>query len=583
MHWCNTTLISTQLEDLFRQSIKHAYPQLALSVLEDSLEVTISKQLEHGHYQCNSALKLSKILKDNPRNIAKNIIPSQNSLISNCEIAGPGFINITLSGSHLEALLNPLLKDPRLGIAKVQNPKRIVIDFSSPNTAKELHVGHLRSSIIGDTIARLFEFLGHHVLRLNHIGDWGTPFGMLIHFLKSQKPNVLKDGSQTTLSDLASWYKESRVLFDNNPEFKKLSQEQVVLLQAKETSAMDAWHKICEISRKGYQEIYDLLNIQIQERGESFYHERLPQIVSLLKEKGLTENSNGAECIFLDHFLSKEETPLPLIIQKSDGGYTYATTDLAALYQRIHEEKADRIIYVVDNGQSLHLEMVFQAAQKAGYYDPKKVEVDHVPFGLVLGSDGKKFKTRSGESEKLIDLLKKAILKASEILNERNDHLKDAQRTAQVLGINAVKYADLSSLRTKDYMFSYEKMLRFEGNTAAFLLYSYVRIASIQQKADFSLKKVSHKELSLKNPNEVALALHILQLREVLESVAHGLLPNRICDYLYLLADKFNAFFRDCPVLNSEYESSRLILCELVKRTFEIGFQILGLETVDRM
>lgn len=583
MHWCNTTLISEELSKSFKHEIEKAYPNLDSELVSSVLEVTVSKQLNHGHYQCNSALKLSKIVKDNPQNIALKIIPKDHPMISNCEIAGPGFINVTLSADYLESSLSSLLNDPRLGIHLSSPKKRIIIDFSSPNTAKELHVGHLRSSIIGDAIARLFEFLGHDVLRLNHIGDWGTPFGMLIHFLKTHHPKVISGEEKTDLSHLAGWYKEARKEFDESEAFKKESQKQVVLLQAKDPSAIQAWKKICDISRQGYQEIYDLLNIQITERGESYYHDLLPKIVSLFKEKKLSQISDHAECVFLDQFKSKEGNPLPLIIKKSDGGYTYATTDLAALKQRLEVEKANRIIYVVDNGQSLHLEMVFEAAKKAGYYDPEKAQVNHVPFGLVLGSDGKKFKTRSGDSEKLIDLLKKAVSKAASILKERGDQLHDPKKAATVLGINAIKYADLSSLRTKDYIFSYDKMLQFEGNTAAFLLYAYVRICSIQEKANFDLKKLQNKSLSLKDPNEIALALHVLQLREVLESFAQTLYPNRLSDYLYQLADKFHAFFRDCQVIGSESETSRLILCELVKKAFLIGFEILGLKTVERM
>lgn len=583
MPWCNTTLISEELSKSFKIEIKKAFPSLDSILIDSVLEVTVSKQLNHGHYQCNSALKLSKIVKDNPRNIAAQIIPKDHPMISSCEVAGPGFINITLSAEFLESSLSSLIHDPRLGIKTSTPKKRIVIDFSSPNTAKELHVGHLRSSIIGDSIARLFEFLGHDVLRLNHIGDWGTPFGMLINFLKTHHPKVISGEEKTDLSHLAIWYKESRKKFDESEEFKKESQKQVVSLQAKDPSAIQAWEKICDISRQGYQEIYDLLDIKITERGESFYHELLPKIVSFFKEKKISKLSDQAECIFLDQFKSKEGNPLPLIIKKSDGGYTYATTDLAALKQRIEEEKADRVIYVVDNGQSLHLEMVFEAAKKAGYYNPEKVQVNHVPFGLVLGADGKKFKTRSGDSEKLIDLLNKAISKATSILEERGDQLHDAKKTAAVLGINAIKYADLSSLRTKDYTFSYEKMLQFEGNTAAFLLYAYVRICSIQEKANFDLQKITNKKLSLKDPCEIALGLHVLQLREVLESFAQTLYPNRLSDYLYQLADKFHAFFRDCQVIGSEFEDSRLILCELVKNTLLVGFNILGLKTVERM
>ncbi len=583
MLWSNSSPIAEQLTALFRQLIQKVFPSLTLQQVDDCLEITTAKQASHGHYQCNSALKLSKQLRDNPRNIAKKLLITDHPAIASCEIAGAGFINITLKTSYLEKELNQLISCPRLGIQKVKAPKRVIVEFSSPNTAKELHVGHLRSTIIGDCLSHLFEFLGHDVLRLNHVGNWGTPFGMLIHFLKTKHPGVL-DGSQpASLSDLASWYKESRKCFDLDETFKKKSQEQVVKLQAQEKESMAAWKKICEISREGYQAIYDLLNVRITERGESFYMDQLSELVTLFESKKLTQVSDGAKCIFLEGFVAQDNSPLPLIIQKSDGGYNYATTDLAALYQRIHVEKADRIIYVVDNGQSLHFQMVFKAAIQAGYYDPQKTEVTHVPFGLVLGSDGKKFKTRSGDSEKLIDLLHLAISKSKQILENRKPPIQNLDQTAQVLGINAVKYADLSSLRTKDYPFSYDKMLQFEGNTAAFLLYAFVRIQSIERKAGFCLEVFKDKLIDLKHPQEIALGLHVLQLKEVLESVAHSLLPNRLCDYLYQLADKFNAFFRDCPVINSPEKDSRLLLCSLVKKTFEIGFSILGLGTVEKM
>ena len=583
MRWSNAPLLTEKLSEIFKARILEKFPELSIDQVLQALEVTATKDATHGHYQCNSALKLSKLLKDNPRNIAEKLTLEPSSFIESSSVAGPGFINVSISKLFLEEALNSLNFDPRLGISKVKDPKRLIVEFSSPNTAKELHVGHLRSTIIGDTLARLFEFLGHDVLRLNHIGNWGTPFGMLIHYLKTFHPAVLSGAEKTDLSHLAQWYKESRKLFDSDEEFKKLSQAQVVSLQSHEPDAIKAWNKICEISRKGYQEIYDLLNVKIEERGESFYHDILPQIVTLFETKKLVQISDGAKCVFLDEFVSKEGSPLPVIIQKSDGGYNYSTTDLAALYQRIETEKADRIILVVDNGQSLHFQMVFKAAEQAGYYDPKKVDVCHVPFGLVLGQDGKKFKTRSGDSEKLIDLLKKSISKAAAIIKERDPEAKDVDNTAQVLGINAIKYADLSSLRTKDYMFSYDKMLQFEGNTAAFLLYAYVRIASIQRKAAFHLKDFKSEKICLTEPAELELALSILQLREVIESVAQTLLPNRLCDFLYQLAEKFHSFFRDCPVINSDNQNSRLLLCDLVKRAFEIGFSILGLETVSKM
>ncbi len=583
MQWSNSSLLTSQLSEVFKDLIEKTYPELSKDQILASLEITPCRQSSLGHYQCNSALKLSKLLKDNPRSIAEKLSPKASNFIASCDIAGPGFINVTLSNAFLENALNTLIEDPRLGIKPTSNSKRVVVEFSSPNTAKELHVGHLRSTIIGDSLARLFEFLGHDVLRLNHIGNWGTPFGMLIQYLRIHQPEVLSGKEKTNLSHLANWYKESRKLFDNDEEFKKSSQKQVVKLQAHDPDAISAWNKICEISRSGYQEIYDLLDVKITERGESYYHKLLPKVVKLFEEKKLVEVSDGAKCIFLDNFVTKEGSPLPIIIQKTDGGYNYATTDLSALYQRINEEKADRIIYVVDNGQSLHFQMVFRAAKLAGYYKPDKIEVDHVPFGLVLGSDGKKFKTRSGDSEKLIDLLNNAIAKAADILKERESSSSHIDEASKVLGINAVKYADLSSLRTKDYMFSYEKMLQFEGNTAAFLLYAYVRIVSIQKKASFDFASLKSEKIVLSDPTEVELALMVLQLREILEAVAYSLLPNRLCDFLYQLAEKFNSFFRDCPVINSEHQNSRLLLCELVKRTFEIGFSILGLRTVSRM
>lgn len=583
MSWSNSDFISTKLSKVFAEKISKTYPQLTADQVQDCLEIVPAKSTQHGHYQCNSCFKLAKLVHDKPIQIAQKLLPVNDPIIAHCEIAGGGFINVTLETTYLEQSLQSLTTDLRLGIKATAKPKKIIIDFSSPNTAKELHVGHLRSTIIGDMLSRLFEFLGHHVLRLNHIGDWGTPFGMLIEYLKTKHLDVLSGKKQAELSDLARWYKEARKCFDEDDAFRTQSQQQVIQLQAKEPEAMKAWNLICEISRQGYQKIYDLLDVKITERGESYYHDFLPKIVALFKSKNLTQVSDHALCVFLDHFVTKEGTPLPLIIQKSDGGYNYETTDLAALYQRITVEKADRIIYVVDNGQSQHFQMVFQAAKLAGYYDPAKVQVDHVPFGLVLGEDGKKYKTRSGDSEKLIDLLENGILKAASILNERSSQLAHPEKTARILGINAIKYADLSCLRTKDYVFSYDKMLQFEGNTAAFLLYAYVRICSIQEKAHFKINDHLQDLVVLKEPTEILIALHLLQLKEVLESIATSLLPNRLCEYLYQLAEKFHAFFRDCPVINSEYQNSRLLLCHLVKQAFEIGFEILGLKTVTRM
>jgi arginyl-tRNA synthetase len=566
------------------------------ALLEDrkllEAEVTSSTQVQFGDYQCNSALKIGKALRISPREAADKIIAhfdrnvDGKEMISQLEVAGPGFINITLSTPFLASQVDALLRDERLGVSLPEKKQRVIVEFSSPNVAKELHVGHLRSTIIGDAIARLFEFLGHDVLRLNHIGDWGTQFGMLIAYMQEKVPEVLSGEKKTDLTELMGWYKGSKKRFDEDPEFKKRAQLQVVRLQSGDPEARAAWTLICDISRRSYQEIYDLLDVKLVERGESFYNPYLAEIVDDLDKKGLIAISDGAKCIFLEGFLSRDGTSLPMIVQKSDGGYNYDTTDLAALRHRVQVEKADRIIYTTDAGQSLHFAMLFKASEKAGYLDPAKVRVDHVPFGVVLGPDGKKFKTRSGETEKLIDLLLEAANHARKIMQERLPDLeeKELERVSQILGIDAVKYSDLSCHRIKDYSFSYDRMLKFEGNTAAFLLYAYVRIQGIKRKVGKNVSDVLQKTyLVLEHPTEISLAVHLRRFGEVLDVMSRDLLPNRLCDYLYELAEKFHAFFRDCRVEGDPQEASRLLLCESASRILEKGLNLLGLKTLDRM
>jgi len=551
-------------------------------------DVTQSTNPQFGHYQCNSAMKVAKELKTNPRKIAEEMIEKwkPDGVIEKLEVAGPGFINITLTKEFLSKQLTQVASDPRLGVPPLKKVKKVIVEFSSPNVAKELHVGHLRSTIIGESLARLFEFLGHNVLRLNHIGDWGTQFGMLITYLKEYEPEILSGNKDTDLSSLMNWYRESKKVFDEDPEFKKRAQTQVVSLQGGEKEALAAWEKIREISRRGFQEIYDFLDVTLMERGESYYNEMLPNVIEDYETKGIVEVSDGAKCVFLEGFKAKDGTSLPVILQKSDGGYNYSTTDSAAIYQRVHDEKADRIIYVVDAGQQLHFQMVFAAAAKAGYYDPAKVQLEHVPFGVVLGPDGKKFKTRSGETEKLIDLLKEAVRRARELLKER---LQDANENelnqlSEILGVDAVKYADLSCHRVKDYVFSYDRMLNFEGNTAAYLLYSYVRIQGIKRKCNKEINALfATTPIKLEHPTEIALGLQLRQFGETLALMDRDLLPNRLSDYLYDLAEKFHAFFRDCRVEGVPEENSRLVLCELTGRILKQGLYILGLKTMDRM
>lgn len=568
------TLIS-QLQERFQKAISLAFPEMENAVID----ITQSTNEKFGHYQCNSAMKIGKLLKKNPRQIATEIVEKLNTedLIAKVDIEGPGFINITLDPQFLSQVVQSML-GPHLGISQHTKPSKIVIDFSSPNTAKEMHVGHLRSTIIGDSLARIFEFFGDDVLRINHVGDWGTAFGMLIAYINKHKC------IPSNLNELMIWYKASKAEFDADPAFKKTAQEEVVKLQAGNVDSLAAWKVICEISSKAYQEIYDILDIHINERGESFYNPLLPETVADLEAKGLITLSDGAKCIFLEGFKNREGNSLPLMVQKSDGGYNYDTTDMAAIRHRIRDEKADRLIYVTDQGQSTHFQMIFQAAEKAGYLDTKQVRADHVGFGMVLGQDGKKFRTRSGDTEKLIDLLTAAIEQAKSLLQEKTPELSEneLENASKILGLGAVKYADLSSNRMSDYQFSYEKMLRFEGNTAAFILYSYVRVGGIKRKVGITIDSIQDKIL-LNHPSEIALGLHLAQFQETLAQVMNELLPNRLTDYLFILAEKFNAFFRDCRVEGTPEQNSRLLLCEVTARTLKQGLELLGIKTLEKM
>jgi arginyl-tRNA synthetase len=580
------TLIE-QLTESFTHALHIAFPTLTESVFA---EITQSTQEHFGHYQCNSALKLAKQLGQAPLAIAEKIISTLETLpihdAIQCEVAKPGFINIRFQPAFLAAQCQHMLTEKHFGIPTNHQNQKIIIDFSSPNVAKEMHVGHLRSTIIGDCLARIFEFLGFTTLRLNHIGDWGTAFGMLITHLFEVAQPILNGDQKTNVTQLLNWYRESKKRFDEDPEFKKASQLAVVALQKEDPKFIHAWEIICAISRESNQEIYDLLDIKLIERGESFYNPFLKSIIEDLEKKGLLENSEGAKCIFLEGFKNRQGEFLPFIIQKSDGGYNYATTDLAAIWHRITFEKTDRIIYVTDAGQITHFQMLFKVAEKAGYLDPHQVECNHVPFGLVLGPDGKKFKTRSGQTERLIDLLMAAVNKAKTILKERDPHLsgRDLEEKAQIFGINAVKYADLSCNRTNDYVFSYDRMLQFEGNTATFLMYSYVRILGIQRKVGLPIEEVlKNNSISLEHPSEIQLALHLNRFNETLKLIERNLLPHHLTDYAYQLAEYFNAFFRDCRVEGSTQQNARLLLCELTAHVLKQSLTLLGLKIVNKM
>lgn len=567
--------LSTQLEILFQKATKDAFG------LAEPVEITQSTKESFGDYQCNSALKFAKNLGKNPRDVAKLMIDHINDrdkLIEKMEIAGPGFINIHISPTFLEKDLEKIIDDKRLGVPPLARKEKIICEFSSPNIAKAMHVGHLRSTIIGDSLARLFEFLGHDVLRLNHVGDWGTQFGMLITYLKMYQPEALNNKTDTPIEDLMQWYKDSKQKFDESPVFKKSAQEEVVKLQSGNIESINAWTHICDISRKAFQEIYNLLDVHLNERGESFYNPYLKEVVDTFDKMGLVKIDNGAKCIFLEGFTNKEGDPLPLIIQKSDGGYNYATTDLAGFKYRVTHDKADRIIIVTDIGQSMHFKMVYAAAQKAGLIDPSKTKFEHVPFGLVLSPEGTKFKTREGETVRLSELLDESILAAKKLLSDRD--VENLEVSSKILGIGAVKYADLSCNRVKDYTFSFERMLKFEGNTVAFILYAFVRIQSIKRKL---AERASNKKITLSHPTEIALALQLRRFGESLKSMEDELLPNRLTDYLYQLAEKFHSFFRDCRVEGSEEELSRLLLCDQTADIIKEGLSILGIKTLSKM
>ena len=554
--------------------------------------VAATNNPKFGDYQANVALSLSKKLKQNPRAIAQKIIEHlQVADISQTpQIAGPGFINFTIKPAYLATLLGEMSQSDRLGIEKVQPPQKVIVDFSSPNIAKEMHVGHLRSTIIGDSIARILEFRGYDVLRLNHVGDWGTQFGMLIAYLREAYPNALTTADALDLGDLVTLYKKAKARFDEDVEFKKIARNEVVKLQEGVVDSRHAWELLCDQSRREFQVIYDLLDIELTERGESFYNPFLEDIVKELDERGLLEEDAGAKCVFLEGFTNKDGDPLPLIVQKSDGGFNYATTDLAALKYRINEDKAERIIYVTDAGQANHFAAVFQVAKKAGIL-PENVDVVHVPFGLVLGEDGKRLKTRSGETVKLKDLLDEAVQLARKDLKTR---LEEESRTeseefisnvAQVVGISSVKYADLSFKRTTDYVFSYDKMLSLKGNTAPYLLYAYVRPQGISRKGNVDFDCLGSDKIVLEEESELILAKHLLQLSDVIQEVERDLLPNRLCQYLFELSQKYNQFYDRCPILQAKepQRTSRLILSDLTAKTLKLGLSLLGIPVLERM
>ena len=577
-----------QLNQRFAQGLANFCP----AELPQPLVVTATNA-KFGDFQCNIALPLAKILGQSPRTIAAQIV-ERVDLSDICEpsvIAGPGFINLTLQKSYLAGQIQALQQDSRLGVVNAGQGSRVIVDFSSPNIAKEMHVGHLRSTIIGDCLARILELRGYDVLRLNHLGDWGTQFGMLITYLKEVCPQALNHADALELGDLVTFYKQAKARFDQDEIFKEASRQSVVALQKGEPESLVAWQLLCAQSRREFQQIYQQLAIEITERGESFYNPFLGDVVTALKKQGLLVEDQGAQCVFLNGFTNKEGQPLPLIIQKSDGGYNYATTDLAALKYRFQVDKAEKIIYVTDAGQANHFAQVFQVAHKAGFI-PSMEAVVHVPFGLVKGEDGKKLKTRSGDIIRLKDLLQEAVSHARQnlqsrlMLEERQETTDFVETVSRVVGIAAVKYADLSQNRLSDYIFSYDKMLSLQGNTAPYLLYAYARIQSIARQGLLDWGELAlEPSLTFSANSEIELGKGLLQFADVITEVENTLLPNRLCDYLYELSKKFNRFYEECSVLKAEGSTrqSRLVLCELTARILKLGLALLGIPVLERL
>jgi arginyl-tRNA synthetase len=554
-----------------------------------------------GDYQANVAMSLAKPLKSNPRAIATQIAEHLDvaDLCETPTIAGPGFINLKLKTEYLEQQLKAVhgsdkssgLASDRLGIATANPPQKIIVDYPSPNIAKEMHVGHLRPAVIGECLARVVEFLGHDVLKISHVGDWGTPFGMLIAYLQEAYPDPQAAAEATNSGDLARFYRQAKQRFDEDETFKETARQAVVKLQAGDADVLEAWERVCLLSKRSYRKIYDLLNISsdIVDRGESFYNPYLPAVITDLKETGLLVEDHGAQCVFLEGFTNKDGEPLPMIVQKSNGGYNYSTTDLAALRYRVTQDKADRIIYTTDAGQSNHFTQIFQVARRAGWV-PETVELSYAPFGLVQGEDGKRLKSRLGEAVPLKELLDEAIARtrtdmekrlAAEERTESEEFIQDA---AEKVGIGAVKYADLSQNRVSDYTFSYDRMLDLKGNTAPYMMYAYVRVQGITRKGEVDMSTLD-ADLKLTDESEFTLAKHLLALDEVLDEVAKELLPNRLCQYLFELSQKFNQFYDRCTVLQAEepLRTSRLILCDLTARSLKLGLSLLGIEVLERM
>ena len=636
--------------NLYQTVEREAQAAFAAAGIADSpVVLQPTKNAEHGDFQINGVMGAAKKAKQNPRELAQKVaeVLADNAVIESAEVAGPGFINLRLRPEFLAQNIQTALTDARFGVAKTDKPQTVVIDYSSPNLAKEMHVGHLRSSIIGDSISRVLEFMGNTVIRQNHVGDWGTQFGMLVAYLVEQQ----KDNAAFELADLEQFYRAAKVRFDEDPAFADTAREYVVKLQGGDETVLALWKQFVDISLSHAQAVYDTLGLKLRPEdvaGESTYNNDLQPVVDDLAQKGLAVEDDGAKVVFLDEFKNKEGEPAAFIVQKQGGGFLYASTDLACLRYRVGTLHADRLLYVVDHRQALHFEQLFTTSRKAGYL-PEDVKAEFIGFGTMMGKDGKPFKTRSGDTVKLVDLLDEAINRAEQVVKEKNpkwqltteledglkkissltnsDNLKnklkynlenkkleitlendvvyhlpidkidkivrgaeeytdtalsDAEKIARVVGIGAVKYADLSKNRTSDYVFDWDAMLSFEGNTAPYLQYAYTRVQSVFRKAgewDATAPTV------LTEPLEKQLAAELLKFEDVLQSVADTAYPHYLAAYLYQIATLFSRFYEACPILKSEgaTRNSRLQLAKLTGDTLKQGLELLGIDVLDVM
>jgi arginyl-tRNA synthetase len=552
--------------------------------------ISVSNRPQFGDYQANGVMGAAKKLNTNPRELATEVVEhlAIDDIAAKVEIAGPGFINIHLKPEWLAQQLHQVALDEKLNVSQRETPQTVVVDYSAPNLAKEMHVGHLRSTIIGDAVVRVLEFRGDKVIRQNHMGDWGTQFGMLLaHLSDKLAENAV---AETALADLENFYREAKVRFDNEAGFADRAREYVVKLQGGDPQCLALWQQFIDISIKHSEEIYQKLNVTLTRddiMGESAYNEDLPRVVEELKQKHIAVEDQGAVVVFIHEMANKDGEPSVFIVQKSGGGYLYATTDLAACRYRVNQLKADRIIIFTDARQSLHFKQVEIVARKAGFL-PEQVQYQHCPFGMMLGDDGKPFKTRTGGTVKLAELLDEAVTRAKALIAEKNPDY-DAETLndiAHKVGIGAVKFADLSKNRTSDYVFNWQTMLSFEGATAPYLQYAYSRVQSLFSRAGIDANNFS-ADIILNSEQEKALALKLLQLEDVLDSVLVDCTPNLLCSYLYELASLYMSFYEACPILKegvSETDKhSRLMLCLLVSRTLKQGLSLLGIDVMERM